>query len=150
MIEWVHGDIIQADADAIVNPVNTVGVAGAGLALQFRRAYPENFWAYKQACRDGLHVGSLHVYETGRGVPRFVVNFPTKRDWRELSKLSDIKAGLERLVEIIPEYGMKSVALPPLGCGLGGLDWDNQVKPLMVDMLWMLDIPVLLYHSKWS
>jgi O-acetyl-ADP-ribose deacetylase (regulator of RNase III) len=141
------GNLLEADADALVNTVNTVGVMGKGLALQFKQAYPANFHAYRAACRQGeVRTGQVFVYATGTGRrPRFVINFPTKEHWRSGSKLSDIKAGLADLRKVIQSRGIRSIAVPPLGCGNGGLDW-RDVRPLIVNALGDLpDVHILLY-----
>lgn len=124
-IEYVKGDLLAADADALINAVNCVGVMGKGIALQFKNAYPENFKAYEVACQRGeLQPGRLFVFETGRLTPpHYIINFPTKRHWRDKSRIEDIEVGLAALVMIIREKGLRSVAIPQLGCGLGGLDW---------------------------
>jgi O-acetyl-ADP-ribose deacetylase (regulator of RNase III) len=122
LLELVHGNLLEADAEALVNAVNTVGVMGKGLALQFKHAYPSVFDAYRRACDAGEVVpGRMHVVEAEH---RLIINFPTKRHWRARSKLPDIDAGLEDLVRVLSERRVKSVAVPPLGCGHGGLDWD--------------------------
>ncbi len=130
MVIYTAGDVLDADAEALVNTVNCVGVMGKGLALQFREAYPGNYAAYRDACRRGEVVpGRLFVWATVKaGNPRCIVNFPTKRHWRGRSRMEDIEAGLHALVEFVREQGVRSIALPPLGCGLGGLDW-AQVRP---------------------
>lgn len=140
MLTEEHGNLLEAPADAMVNTVNTVGIMGKGLALQFKQAYPGNFRAYEFACRRGeVHLGKMFTYETGQlGRPRFVINFPTKGHWRSMSKLSDIKAGLDDLRDVIRERRIDSIAIPPLGCGNGGLDWLN-VRPLIVEAL--ADLP---------
>jgi len=132
MIELKQGNLLECDAEAIVNTVNTVGVMGKGVALQFRRAFPEMFRAYKQACDAGeVQPGRMHVYENRSLLnPRYIINFPTKRHWREPSRAEDIQAGLEALAQEVRQRGIRSVALPPLGCGLGGLSWEN-VLPLI-------------------
>lgn len=132
MIEITRGNILRTDAEALVNTVNCVGHMGKGIALQFKKAYPENYEAYRKAC-DAKEVrpGRMFVYETGSVMnPRYIINFPTKRHWRGRSRLEDIDAGLEALVEIVREYGIRSVAIPPLGCGLGGLSW-QVVQPMI-------------------
>lgn len=127
--EYRQGDILQAEADALVNTVNCVGIMGRGIALQFRNAFPANFKAYKAACdREQVRPGRMFVHETGQLNPRFIINFPTKRHWRGKSRMQDIESGLVALVAEIRERGIQSIALPPLGCGLGGLDW-NEVRP---------------------
>lgn len=130
MIEFKTGDILAEDAEALVNTVNCVGVMGRGIALQFKKAFPDNFRAYAEACKRGdVQPGSLFVHETGELTnPRYIINFPTKRHWRGNSRLEDIDAGLAALEVLIRERGIRSVAVPPLGSGLGGLDW-NQVRP---------------------
>ena len=125
MIEYRTGDIFTADAEALVNTVNCVGYMGRGIALQFKQAWPENFKAYAAACRrQEVQPGRMFVFETGRLTnPRYIVNFPTKRHWRGQSRMEDIEAGLAALVAEIRRRGIRSIALPPLGAGLGGLDW---------------------------
>ena len=129
MIKYKTGNILTEDAEAIVNTVNCVGVMGRGIALQFKKALPENFKAYATACkRDEVQPGRMFVYETGELTnPRYVVNFPTKRHWRGKSRMEDIQSGLKALTEVIKERNIRSIAIPPLGSGLGGLDW-MQVK----------------------
>ena len=130
MIEYTSGDILRCEADALVNTVNCVGVMGRGIALQFKNAFPENFVAYAAACkREAVQPGRMFLYETGHLVPpRFIVNFPTKRHWRGKSRIEDIASGLADLVRLIREKDIRSIAIPPLGSGLGGLDW-NEVRP---------------------
>jgi O-acetyl-ADP-ribose deacetylase (regulator of RNase III) len=132
MIEEGHGNLLMADVDALVNTVNTVGVMGKGIALQFKRAYPANYQAYRAACaRDEVRLGRMFVVDTGAlGPRRYIVNFPTKQHWRSTSKLADIEAGLDDLVRVAGELGITSIAIPPLGCGNGGLDWAD-VRPLI-------------------
>ena len=128
MIELRRGDIFEADAEALVNTVNCVGVMGRGIALQFRKAFPENYKAYREVCDRGeLHPGMMFVHKRLHD-PRYVINFPTKRDWRSKSRLEDIEAGLKALVEEVRARGIRSIAIPPLGSGLGGLDW-AEVRP---------------------
>ena len=129
MIRFVTGDLFEADSEALVNSVNCVGVMGRGAALAFKRRFPDNFKAYKAACDQGeLQPGRMFVFETGELMPRLIINFPTKRDWRARSRLADIEAGLSALVAEIGRHRIHSIALPPLGCGLGGLEW-TEVKP---------------------
>jgi O-acetyl-ADP-ribose deacetylase (regulator of RNase III) len=132
MIEEGHGNLLTADTDALVNTVNTVGVMGKGIALQFKRAFPANFRAYRAACARGeVRLGQVWVFDTGvMGPRRYVLNFPTKKHWRSSSQLTDIAAGLDSLVEVVHELGITSVAIPALGCGNGGLDW-TEVRPLI-------------------
>lgn len=130
MIEPTRGDILKADAEALVNTVNCDGFMGRGIALQFKNAYPANFRAYATACkRNEVQPGRMLVFETGSYVnPRFIVNFPTKRHWRGKSRLVDIESGLAALTADVERLGIRSIAIPPLGCGLGGLDWTD-VRP---------------------
>lgn len=132
MIVISHGNLLTADADALVNTVNTVGVMGKGIALQFKRAYPANYAAYRAACAaKEVELGRMFVFDSGLlGSRRYVINFPTKGHWRADSKLSDICSGLADLVRVIRERHIGSVAIPALGCGNGGLDWD-EVRPVI-------------------
>src|SRR5208337_1096153 len=125
MIRYKTGDILEEYAEAVVNTVNCVGFMGRGISLQFKKAWPENFKAYAAACRrQEVQPGRMFVFETGRLTnPRYIINFPTKRHWRGKSRLEDIDAGLTALVGEIRERKIRSVAIPPLGAGLGGLDW---------------------------
>ena len=127
MIEYKSGNILAEDAEALVNTVNCVGVMGRGIALQFKKAFPENFGAYETACKKGeVQPGRMFVFETNQLTnPRYIINFPTKRHWRGKSSLSDIEAGLEALAHEIRSRSIQSVAVPPLGSGLGGLDWSE-------------------------
>lgn len=148
MIESATGNLLDSDADALINTVNTVGVMGKGIALQFRRAYPAMFDAYKRACESGeVEVGRMHIWPTGQMTgPRYIINFPTKHHWRGRSKLEYIEGGLRDLVRVIAELGIRSIAVPPLGAGNGGLDW-TAVRPLVVRYLGhMADTRVLLYE----
>ena len=129
MITYTTGNIFDSDAQALVNPVNCVGVMGAGLALQFKKRYPENFHDYRKACLNGdVTPGRSFLHLT---LPtKYIVNFPTKREWRDPSRLEDIESGLRDLREVITTLGLTSIAIPPLGAGLGGLNWKD-VKPLI-------------------
>jgi O-acetyl-ADP-ribose deacetylase (regulator of RNase III) len=133
MIELRTGDILNADVEALVNTVNCVGIMGRGIALQFKNAFPENFEAYAAACaRDRVQPGRMFVYETGHLTnPRYIINFPTKRHWRGKSRIQDIEAGLTALVAEVRSRFIRSIAIPPLGSGLGGLAW-SEVRPLIV------------------
>lgn len=125
MIRFKKGDILFEDAEALVNTVNCVGIMGRGIALQFRKAFPENFHTYAEACKRGeVRPGHMFVHATRALTnPRYIVNFPTKRHWRGDSRIEDIEAGLRDLARMIREYDIRSIAVPPLGSGLGGLDW---------------------------
>lgn len=150
MIESIHGDILHADTEALVNPVNCVGVMGSGLALQFRRAFPETFRAYRDVCdRHELELGRVFVYDRRQSTnPRYIINFPTKGHWKAKSRIEDIESGLLALAEELRCRGIRSVAIPPLGCGLGGLDWNN-VRPRIEMALHDLhDVTVWLYEPE--
>ena len=141
MVEFVTGNLLEADADAFVNTVNTKGVMGKGVALQFKRAFPANFKAYQAACAAGeVKLGRMFVFDSGRlERPRYIINFPTKDHWRSRSRLADIETGLVDLRRVLAELEIESIALPPLGCGLGGLDWSD-VRPRIEAAL--ADLPV--------
>jgi O-acetyl-ADP-ribose deacetylase (regulator of RNase III) len=131
MINFTTGNILRAETDAIVNTVNCVGIMGRGIALQFKNMFPENFHAYAAACaRSEVRPGRMFVFETGELSPRLIVNFPTKRHWKGKSKIEDIRDGLDDLVKVIKARQIKSIAIPALGSGLGGLDWKD-VRPLI-------------------
>ena len=136
MIERKTGDILAENAEALVNSVNCVGVMGRGIALQFKHAFPENFKAYAEACKHGeVRPGHMFVFETGHlSNPRYIINFPTKRHWRSKSRIEDIDAGLESLARVIRERDVNSIAVPPLGSGLGGLEW-TRVRPRIEEAL---------------
>ena len=143
---YAQGDLLQADAQALVNPVNTVGVMGKGLAAQFKKTFPENFHAYAAACERGVvALGEMFVFDYGpAAAPRWIINFPTKSHWRQASNIDDIYAGLDDLRRHIQHLGISSVAVPALGCGLGGLD-HNDVLPAIKARLAGLDAAVLLF-----
>lgn len=147
MITEAEGNLLDAPVDALVNTVNTVGVMGKGIALQFKRAYPVMFKEYAAAAKRGdLAIGRMHTWRTGQlSGPTIIINFPTKRHWRGSSKLADIEAGLDDLVDVVRREGVGSIAVPPLGCGQGGLDW-AVVEPLIRSKLAQLgDVDVRLY-----
>jgi len=150
MINLVTGNLLEAPVEALVNTVNCVGIMGKGIALQFKQAFPENFKGYAQACRKGdVRIGHMFVHETGSLFqPKYIINFPTKRHWRSKSRLEDIVLGLKDLIRTVEKLGIQSIAVPPLGSGLGGLNW-KEVKGLIIDAF--ADIPnvdVLLYEPK--
>lgn len=131
-VEIAKGDLLEQRVDAIVNTVNTVGVMGKGIALQFRRKWPANYKAYEAACkRKEVVPCKMFVFDNGGLVePKYIINFPTKRHWRQPSRLSDIECGLADLILQIKALKIKSIAIPPLGCGNGGLNW-SEVRPLI-------------------
>lgn len=126
-MELRKGNIFEADAEALVNTVNTVGVMGKGVALQFRRAFPDNYKAYVKACKqEEVRVGKMFVFDRNTFEnPRYIINFPTKKHWRGRSEIEYVQEGLEDLILQVRDLGVHSIALPPLGCGNGGLDWDE-------------------------
>lgn len=137
MIEYVTGNLLEADVEALVNPVNCAGVMGKGLALQFKQAFPAVYREYRKAALAGdVQPGRMHVVAVGASLdqlvakqpatqrgPSLVVNFPTKRHWRSKARMEDIDSGLVALAALVHATGIRSVALPPLGAGLGGLPW---------------------------
>jgi O-acetyl-ADP-ribose deacetylase (regulator of RNase III) len=148
MIKVVTGNVLDAKVEALVNTVNTAGVMGKGLALQFKKAFPENYKAYEAACRRGeVQIGRMFVFDAGGIVlPRYIINFPTKQHWRAASKLEYIELGLQDLVRVVTDRKIRSMAVPPLGAGLGGLDWSD-VRPAIETALAELhDIEVLLFE----
>lgn len=148
MIKYRTGDLLQADVEALVNTVNCVGIMGRGIALQFRNAYEDNYKAYVAACKRGdVQPGHMLVFETNKLIgPKYIINFPTKKDWRGKSRLEYIDTGLVALVEEIRQRNIRSIAIPPLGSGLGGLDW-QVVRPRIVAALAPLeDVQVEIYE----
>jgi O-acetyl-ADP-ribose deacetylase (regulator of RNase III) len=147
MITYGSGDLLAADTEALVNTVNCAGVMGKGIALQFKRRYPEMFKAYEKACKRGeVTIGKMFVVETGQlDGPRYIINFPTKKHWRAPSQLSYIDAGLADLVQVLQELKISSVAVPPLGVGNGGLDWTD-VEPRLTSAFKELpDVRAVIY-----
>jgi len=148
MLELTTGNLLDANAEALVNTVNTVGIMGKGIALQFRLAFPRNFELYQSACKRGDVVpGKMFVVPTNRlDNPKYIINFPTKRHWKGKSRIEDIDAGLVDLVEVVRRENIKSVAIPPLGCGNGGLDW-SEVRPRILKALAALpDVQMSVYE----
>jgi O-acetyl-ADP-ribose deacetylase (regulator of RNase III) len=147
IVEHRQGDLLSADVETLVNTVNSVGVMGKGVALQFRKAFPDNFRAYERACRAGeVYPGRMFVFETGQLTgPRLIVNFPTKRHWRGKARMEYIDTGLVDLVSVLERFDVRSVAIPSLGCGNGGLRW-AEVRPRIEAALKPLtDLCVALY-----
>ncbi len=150
MTELTRGNILQADAEALVNTVNCVGVMGKGIALQFKHAFPENFEAYAEACRNHeVRLGHMFIVPTGRMVnPKYIVNFPTKQHWKGKSNLKDIEAGLTSLIQEVKHLGIHSIAIPPLGCGLGGLEWAKVGSLIKSAFDKIPEVHVLLYEPQ--
>ena len=135
MITYKTGDIFKEKTEAIVNPVNCVGVAGAGLALKFRKKYPNYYLAYRDVCMKGkLTVGNIFMYklEGNRPFPKYILSVPTKRHYSDKSILTDIEIGIFGICKMIEKYNIHSISIPALGCGLGGLNW-NDVRAVMED-----------------
>jgi len=149
MIEYKKGDILKENAEALVNTVNCVGIMGRGIALQFKNAYPGNYKSYEAACkRSEVQPGRMFVFETGQLTnPRYIINFPTKRHWRGKSRMEDLDAGLVALADVIRLRNIRSIAIPPLGSGLGGLDW-SKVRPRIEKALHDLidGVAVIIYE----
>lgn len=149
MIEVTRGNLLEADVEAIVNTVNTVGVMGKGIALQFKKAFPDNFAAYKRACDNyELQPGIVLVVANREltGNPRFIINFPTKRHWRGKSRMEDVESGLEALKREVRARGIKSIAIPPLGCGNGGLRWSDVLPRIQSAFADLQDVRVLVFE----
>ena len=149
MIKLTQGNLLAAPVKALVNTVNTVGIMGRGIALQFKQAYPAMFREYERACKAGeVKLGSVQVFDLGGlvGGPRWIINFPTKGHWRAESRIADIETGLKDLVATIRKLHIRSIAIPPLGCGNGGLDW-NEVRPRIEAALAEVpEVEVLVYE----
>lgn len=148
MIELTRGNLLEAPVEALVNTVNCVGYMGKGIALQFKQAFPANFKRYEEVCHSGEMVpGKMMIHDNGGLVnPRYVINFPTKRHWKGKSRIEDIESGLSALVADVQRLGIRSIAVPPLGCGLGGLEW-RVVRPMIEQAFARLpDMQVLLFE----
>jgi O-acetyl-ADP-ribose deacetylase (regulator of RNase III) len=147
-MKYVTGNLLDANTEALVNTVNTIGVMGKGIALQFKDRFPSNFKAYAAACKRGeVKTGKMFVVKevTLQG-QTVIVNFPTKTEWFRKSQYSFIEEGLLDLVRVIQEYKIRSISLPPLGCGNGGLRWEK-VKPLMEKYLQPLtDVDIYVFE----
>jgi O-acetyl-ADP-ribose deacetylase (regulator of RNase III) len=148
MIQFKQANLLESDAEAIVNTVNTVGVMGKGIALQFKNQYPNNYKLYAMACKaKEVVVGKMFVTEETSllGGKKIIINFPTKTDWRKPSEYSYIESGLQDLVNVIQENKIKSIAIPPLGAGNGGLDW-NKVKAAIEKYLTNVECEIQIYQ----
>jgi len=148
MIKYVQGNLLEAPTEALVNTVNEVGVMGKGIALMFSEAFPENTTAYVQACEAHMvHVGHMFVTENKQVVqPRWIINFPTKKHWRGDSQIEWIHDGLRDLVRVVKEKKIRSIALPPLGCGNGGLDWPDVRHEIEAALGGLQDVEILVYE----
>lgn len=148
MLTFIQGNLLTADVEAVVNTVNTWGVMGKGIALMFRERYPGNNAAYEAACKTKeVEVGRMFVTPTNELTgPQWIINFPTKKHWRHPSKIEWVETGLEDLAKVVRDLGIRSIALPPLGCGNGGLDW-QEVRPLIEKMVAaMPDVRIVAYE----
>lgn len=146
MILYVQGDLFQSPAQVLVNTVNTVGVMGKGVALQFKRHFPEMYAKYRILCEKGdFNVGSLWLYTTPN---KWVLNFPTKGHWRQPSRIEYVESGIKKFVETYSSMGIHSIAFPPLGCGNGQLDFPTQVQPIMEKYLQPLPLDVFVYVER--
>jgi len=148
MIKFTKGNILESDAQALVNTVNTVGVMGKGIALQFKRAFPNNYKAYSKACKNDLvDIGKLFVFKDMNltAGEKIIINFPTKKHWRNSSEYTFIETGLDDLIRIIESYSIQSIAIPPLGAGNGGLNW-ARVKKIIETKLKDIDIEIFIYE----
>lgn len=148
MIRFRIGDILTTNAEALVNTVNCVGIMGRGIALQFKNAFPQNFKAYAAACANHeVQPGRMFVFETGTITnPKFIINFPTKRHWRGKSRLEDIESGLGALVREIRSRGIRSIAIPPLGSGLGGLNWSDVRTRIETALADLSDVDITVFE----
>ncbi len=148
MIKYIKGNILESQAQALVNTVNTVGVMGKGIALQFKKAFPNNYKAYVEACKKNeIKIGTLLVYKDSNitSGQKIIINFPTKTTWRKPSEYEYIEKGLDNLLEIIHQYNIKSIAIPPLGAGNGGLEWEK-VKKIIHDKLKDENVDIFIYE----
>lgn len=135
MFRFEKSNIVEVRADVLVNTVNLQGVMGKGIALAFKRAFPENYKLYGEACNSRqIDIGKIFVTETGRELPKYIINFPTKVNWRNPSRYEYIERGLQSVVNWLGKNNIKSIAIPPLGCGNGKLDW-SIVKPMIINCL---------------
>ena len=149
MIEYKTGDLFKEDVEALVNSVNCVGIMGRGIALQFKKAFPENFKAYANACkRNEMQPGRMFVFETGKlANPHYIINFPTKRHWRGKSRLEDIESGLEALASEVKERNIRSIAIPPLGSDLGGLNWTDVRSRIFEALQGLEGVAVIVFEA---
>jgi O-acetyl-ADP-ribose deacetylase (regulator of RNase III) len=147
MITYVAGSLFDSPAQVLVNTINTEGVMGKGIALQFRKIFPEMFAEYQTLCEQGqIDIGKLWIYKTGH---KWVLNFPTKRSWRQPSRLEYVEAGLKKFGSEFSELNLQSIAFPALGCGNGELDW-NDVQPLMEKYLRALPLDIFIHPPQFS
>lgn len=147
MIKYMKGDLFSSPAQVLVNTVNLDGVMGKGIALQFKKLYPDMFKQYQFYCEQKmLQIGKLWIYKTPN---KWILNFPTKNHWRNKSKMEYIEKGLQKFVDTYIDRGITSIAFPKLGCGNGGLDWKD-VKPVMDRYLKNLPIDIFVYEDQFD
>jgi O-acetyl-ADP-ribose deacetylase (regulator of RNase III) len=148
MIRYKQGNLFESNTDALVNAVNTVGIMGKGIALMFKQAFPDNFTQYEAACKAGKvkvgHVFAVERYEMFG--PKWIINFPTKQHWRHPSKIEWVTEGLKALRAFIAEREIKSIAIPPLGCGLGGLDWQEVRREIESALSGIEGVDIIVYE----
>ena len=150
MITFKHGDLFDDRAQALVNPVNCAGAMGKGLALEFKKRFPDNFKEYRQACHHGkLQPGRMFVFNTYRPhAHRYIINFPTKRHWRDGSRIEDIESGTAALAQEVRDRRIESVAIPALGAGLGGLPWKKVRAVIEEGMRDLDDVRITVYEPR--
>lgn len=150
MIKTTQGNLLEADAEALVNTVNCVGVMGKGIALQFKQAFPDNFTEYAKVCKEKqMKPGQVLVFKTDSMLnPKYIINFPTKRHWKGKSKMEDIDSGLVDLIAQVKRLDIQSIAIPPLGAGLGGLNWSEVKHRIEAAFAELPDVRVLLFEPK--
>jgi len=146
MIEFRQGNLLEAKAEALVNAVNCVGIMGKGIALQFKKAFPENYKQYEKACHNKeVKPGQMFTTSTGLLQPKYIINFPTKRHWRENSRIEDVEIGLRALAQEVQQLKINSIAIPALGCGNGGLDWEEVSLLLLSTFIQIPEIDVFIF-----
>jgi len=148
MIRYIRGNLLEAEVEALVNTVNTVGVMGKGIALMFKKAYPKNFQRYAEACNvNQVEVGRMFVTECNELIgPKWIVNFPTKLHWRNPAQMKWVEDGLRDLVRFIQQHKVASIALPSLGCGNGGLDWQDVRLCIEATLAGLKAVDVVVYE----
>lgn len=149
MITYTTGDLFEAQTEAIVNTVNTVGIMGKGIALQFKQRFPDNYFIYKKACDQNLlKIGDLLITENNSLFFKYIINFPTKEHWRNPSKYEYVEKGLDALIEEIRKRNIKSVALPPLGAGNGKLDWEKVKEILNEKLIVLPEVDFIIFEPQ--
>jgi len=143
MLVYIKDSLLTSPAKVLVNPVNTIGIMGKGLAKEFKQLYPEMFKQYRKLCEAGqFSIGQLWLYKTSE---KWILNFPTKHSWRQRSRPEYIASGLQKFVATYEQQNIQSIAFPQLGCGSGDLNWEYDVQPLMEHYLRPLQIEIYIY-----